>query len=317
VINNKEFKEEFLESVKQEVQDAELLKFLKLIRTPIVKLSETSIIKSDYNAWKRSGVLESMFKKNEKKEWQVFSITQLIILCIVDNLVLRNIDTHIIRKIVDDLLKNAAIDDLESFYWFWKGKEIEAEESGEALDIDAEFLKLKNKLDLMTYFTQQKQNNPEMPLMSEIESFVIGILRTKRPYYIFINEDNNIRYFTTDIFIDTYRTDELFDILSQNTTVINIGFIIDRIFDIEEKSTNEIFKSGKKLEEIVIEKGYDFLLLKKTRPDDETYKFVDEDLTNTDMKTEKLIHQYANQDILFRIRDSKKVNIQRRFKTKK
>lgn len=294
------------------VKSDELAKMLDIMRLPILKLSEIQILKNNFNIWKKAGYLDSMFGKgSDNHGWNKFSLTQLIVLVIVDMLWERKMNNNI-KAYVDALMDSSELDEqIKSI--------IEDENQTYLKALDGE------NLDLLTYIVTQKKENPNLPTLSWIEAISIASVKIDRPYSLLIFEDGHIEFFSTSI-LSEYAGIK-FDLKMLNETFLNIGFskLIRKILNFNNVTTigNPFLTNDGNLIDKYIANGYDAETLIEilNKPSDlavEEQTIYDRSIKgSTPPKIEELVKEKSNQDLIIKVRDGKKLSIKRLIINKK
>ena len=294
------------------IKSDELASILEIMRLPILKLSEIQISKNDFNIWKKAGYLDSIFRKEQDNHgWNKFSLTQLIILVIVDLLWGRKMNQNI-KDIVEAFMDSSELDEhiisiLE--------------------DENQAYLKGLNgkNIDLLSYIVLQKKENPNLPAISWIEAIAIASIKIDRPYSLLIFEGGRVEFFSTSLLSDYIGLK--FDINLLKETFLNIQFsnIVRKILNVNSDGTNEnpyVKKEGSLIKKYIAN-GYNIetlieLLNSTNSLEVEEQNIFDRSITgSTPPKIEDVVKEKANQDILIRIRDGKKMSIRRLIINKK
>jgi len=297
-----------LKSIKSDV----LASILDVIRLPTLRLSDIRISKNDFNIWKKAGYLDSMFGREvEKLVWNLFSVSQLIVLVLVNMLWERKMNEHI-KDYVDAFMNSSELNELIT--------SILEDENQTYLNA------LKGgKSDLLTYIVSQKKENPNLPALSWIEAIAIASIKIDRPYSLLLFEDGRVEFFSTTLLSDYIGLK--FDIKILNETFLNIQFssIVRKILNINKDGTNvnPYIKNESTFIKRYIANGYDIetlieLLNSPNNIEVEEQSIFDRSIKgSTPPKIEDLVKEKANQDILIRIRDGKKLSIKRLIINKK
>ncbi len=290
----------------------ELALMLDFMRLPILKLSEIQISKNNFNIWKKAGYLDSIFGKgSDNHGWNKFSLTQLIVLVIVDMLWERKMNSNI-KAYVDAFMDSSELDEqIKSIL------EDENQTYLKALD--------GKNLDLLTYIVTQKKVNPNLPSLSWIEAISIASVKIDRPYSLLIFEDGRIEFFSTSI-LSEYSGIK-FDIKMLNETFLNIGFsgLAKKFLNYNSANTDksQFLKNESNLIDKYITNGYDIETLMEIlhNPSDlilEEQTMYDRSVDGSNTpKIEELVKEKANQDLLIKVRDGKKMSIKRLIINKK
>ncbi len=294
------------------IKSDELAAILEIMRVPILKLSEINISKNNFNIWKKAGYLDSMFGTDgDNHGWNKFSLTQLIILSIVDMLWERKMNKDI-KDCVDGFMDSTQLDE-------WITEILE--------DENQTYLKALNgkNLDLITYIVTQKKENPNLPAISSIEALAIASLRIDRPYSLLIFDDGQIQFFSTSILSDYMGFK--FDINMLNKTFLNIGFssLVKKILteNVDDMKNNSFLKRGSNLIKKYTVNGYDIKKLTDPSHNQSNIEVEEQNIYDrsikgsTPPKIEEIVKEISNQDIVIKIRNGKKTNIKRFIINKK
>jgi len=291
------------------IKSDELASMLDILRYPILKLSEIQILKNNYNIWKKAGYLDSMFGKGSVKPiWNKFSLTQLIVLVIVDMLWQRKMNNNI-KAYVDAFMDSTQLDEqIKSI--------LEAENQTYLKALDG-----KN-LDLLTYIVTQKKANPNLPSLSWIEAISIASVKIDRPYSLLIFEDGRIEFFSTSILSEYVELK--FEIKMLNKTFLNIGFsgLVRKIINYDKNGNPFLKKEGNLIDKYKAN-GYDVETLIEILNNPNDLEVEEENIYDRSIdasnppKIEDLVKEKANQDLIIKVRDGKKMSIKRFIINKK
>jgi hypothetical protein len=287
------------------IESKELALMLDIMRLPILKLSEIQISKNAFNIWKKAGYLDSIFGKgNDYHGWNKFSLTQLIVLVIVDMLWERKMNDKI-KDYVDAFMNSSELDE--------QIKSLLEDENQTYLKA----LEGKN-LDLLTYIVTQKKENPNLPSISWIEAISIASVKIDRPYSLLIFEDGRLEFYSTSLLSDYIGLK--FDLKMLNETFLNIGFsgLVKKILNYNSANNNPYLKKDSQLMDKYIANGYNIetLIELLQNPSDLEVKqqtIYDRSISKglIPPKIEDLLREKANQDLLIKVRDGKKMIINR------
>jgi hypothetical protein len=180
-------------------------------------------------------------------------------------------------------------------------------------------------IDLLSYIVLQKKENPNLPAISWIEAIAIASLKIDRPYSLLIFEGGRVEFFSTSLLSDYIGLK--FDINLLKETFLNIQFsnIVRKILNVNSDGTNEnpyVKKEGSLIKKYIAN-GYNIetlieLLNSTNSLEVEEQNIFDRSITgSTPPKIEDVVKEKANQDILIRIRDGKKISIRRLIINKK
>ena len=294
------------------IKSDELSSILDIMRMPILKLSEIQISKNDFNIWKKAGYLDSIFgKEGDNHGWNKFSLTQLIVLVIVDLLWRRKMNQNI-KEYVEAFMDSSQLDEQIISM-------LEDENQG--------YLKALNgkNLDLLSYIISQKKVNPNLPAISWIEAIAVASIKIDRPYSLLIFEGGRVDFFSTTLLTDYIGLK--FDINLLNESFLNIQFsnIVRKILNVNSDGTNEnpYIKKDSSLIKKYMANGYDIETLIELLNSDNNLEVEEQNIfdrskkDSTPPKIEDVVKEKANQDILIRIRDGKKMSIKRLIINKK
>ena len=152
----------------------DLIQLLELIRMPLVRLSETKFPKPLFNQWKLSGIIEPILTRTDKKQWNIFSLMDYVILDVVNILWHKNIDEDKIKLAVTKMLSEGikiieainlpkltgSSEDINYISYIDKQESILHNDDEKVSGLINQVLKLSSNLDLMVYLRQQKKINP-------------------------------------------------------------------------------------------------------------------------------------------------------------
>jgi hypothetical protein len=243
-------------------------------------------------------------KGGDNHGWNKFSLTQLIVLVIVDMLWERKMNDKI-KDYVDA---------------FMDSSELEEQINSILEDENQTYLKaLEGKnLDLLTYIVTQKKENPNLPSITWIEAISIASVKIDRPYSLLIFEDGRIEFYSTSLLSD-YIGLKL-DLKMFNETFLNIGFsgLVKKILNYNSTNNNTYIKKESKLMDKYIANGYNIETLIELlhNPSDlevEQQTIYDRSVNkgSAPPKIEDLVREKANQDLSIKVRDGKKMVINR------
>lgn len=306
-----------------------LSELLELLRVPLQKLSETNIDKSVYNLWKRTGIIDALILKTEERKWNRISIMELVILNIVNVLWQRKIKDEKIKEVVNKMLSEGLksieiknpLNGIIGTAWYWDNS-VSSDYLGDLNEktytLGKKVIQLGQDLDLMMHLNTQKKLNPHLPKISWIESFIIGSIRTNRPYSIILFDDGEIMFFFTDTMSDELNPSRNSELLKRSFTNISINRIVSDILSADVNTANgfNTLTSENNIMLKLLEKGYDANTINELFERNSDLIYTDESLP-VETKIEKAINEFANQDLLIKIRDSKKKIIKRLIITKK
>ena len=277
------------------IPNEKLTDLLKILREPLIKISDSHIEKSLFFSWKKAGISELLFKREEKK-WNVLSLMELTILSIVEILWKRDINDGVIKTIVEQLLDG---EDLKNAI----NERIEGVNSGDYKAFSDKIL----KNDLIGYLVMQKMLNPHLPSFCNIEAFIIGVLKLKKPFGLLIFEDGKIDFFITSFLTENFGGRFLNDIFSKTFLNVSIKSLLDNLVKVgEDKASSK----ETNLPALLIKKGYDAATIKELFSDNESVFYSEENLP-TDCQIEKTLQTQPNQDLIIKMRGGKKTSIRR------
>lgn len=277
---------------------------LGVLRRPILKLSEINIEKSSFNQWKREGILDSLFLKNEKKTWNMFSLMDLVVLEITKILWGYNIDDKNIKEVVEILLDgeydrqiNVMMDDEDKGYMNHFGN--------------------PSKFDLIQYLVKQKIENPHLPVISTIEAFILGAIKIGTPFCILVYNQKKVAFFVSSHITNMMGGDLLNNILQHSFVNISIKEVVDKILNanVLGESPGKTFTESTYIKKL-LEKGYSLDVLNEIFEMRGSIKYTEQTLP-TDINIAQVIRENADQDIMIKVREGKKQSIRRLLITKK
>jgi hypothetical protein len=272
----------------------ELVEEIKFIRHFRLTLTDIKIDKRAFKYLKKLGVYESFLKDTEKK-WQFFNLTEWLILKISDTLWRFGYDPDIIKNVVATLVSDSWLEDfIKSLLQASKTNELVTAKSA------------SEQMSFIEYCVFERKNKPNLRALTNIDALLIAAFATQKPISLMINSDGNWRIFTglsVENSLEINFHESLF-----NSSFINISLtnLIDAF--IEKNLANSSFFSPdsivKRNLDTLISKGFDYQTFREIEIDKKDVQF--ELLTPpVDSNLSKLKNQFANQDILIKIRNSK------------
>ncbi|MEX0597740.1 MAG: hypothetical protein WD512_14710 [Candidatus Paceibacterota bacterium] len=274
----------------------EMTEFLQILRQPLIKITDSRIDKHLFFQWKKFGLTESLFKKEEKKSWNVLSILELTVLEIISMLWKRDIDENAIKNVVDILLDGEDLKDAIN-------ERIELLDSEHHVQITDKIL----NNDFISYLVEQKKTNPHLPSFCNIEAFIIGTLKLNRPFGLLIFEDGKIDFFITSFYTDNLGGRFLYDIFSKTFLNVSVKDVLNKVLTIGSgKATSKEFD----VPTLFLKKGYDAATIASLFSNNESVNYSEEILP-TDCHIEKTLQAHNDQDVLIKVRGGKKTSIRR------
>ena len=136
---------------------------LMMFRNEKVKLSQMNIKKGMFNCWKKQGLLDSFL--DSKFKWNFFNFGQEIAVILIDTLWKYNLNNDDIKIIISKLFKDDFIKkELEDFIKSSNAKNI--------------FDSYSNKRpNLLNYIFNQRKENHHLPVITNIEAYLLLILQ--------------------------------------------------------------------------------------------------------------------------------------------
>lgn len=283
----------------------DITKTLELLRKPLLKLSETQIPKHSFYQWKKAKYLDSLLPKQENtnsnqdvpKEWTRFSIMELVILYIVNNLWERNLG-YKIKEFIDDYMLGEDFDN-----------QLKMLLQDEHNILEKLFNKSKEG-DILGFIYEQKKINPHLPTMTNIEGLIIASLKLNRPHSILIYENDTIEFIVTSNLTDLMGVSFYKDLLQKSFINISISQIVDNVL-YGNKKESAIGKQEPLVTKL-LKIGYDTNTLNEILNKGELLEYIEEKLdTSSNIEKVFLDNRNDDQDILLKVRGGKKVSLRR------
>lgn len=284
-----------------------LINTLKVLRMPILKLSETNITKHSFFQWKNAKYLDALFPasideinnpdKKKTKGWNKFSILDLTILSIVNILWERNLD-YKIKEFVELFLLG---DDFD--------KQIKMFVNEDSKIIEEAFLK-NNESTLLNYMFMQKKESPHLPFISNIEGLIIATFKLNKPHSIIIYEDDTIEFLITSSFMDVLNRINYREMLEKTFLNISIKEIVENI--IYGKYRQSTIGKQNNLIDKLINIGYDNITIKEIFENKNQIYFEEEKIdVKKNLESVFLENRNDDQDIILKVRSGEKVSLRR------
>lgn len=234
----------------------DLVSTLNVFREPIFTLSETDITKSVFNQWKKENIIDKLLVgNNTSRSWNRFSITELTILYVVNTLWERNINDEKIKEVIDFLIDG---DDLEK-----QVNDILEDEENRYLNM----LEKAQNIDLIGYIATQKKQNPNLPVITNIEALLISCMKLNRPYTMVVTENGKIEIFVTSLLTDLFLSKDYYnklykELFSKPFLNISLDFIVSKILKKINTNNADVFVSTSNNQiQKLINKGYSIEVL--------------------------------------------------------
>jgi hypothetical protein len=284
------------------LKSADLAECLSILRQPILKLSETNLSKALFNTWKREKIINTLIIDGTERQWNKFSILDLVILNVINILWEHDIPVQAIKNTLALLLDGKGIrNDVNDIM------DYPLESTKSIIDDDS-------NLNLLEYIVNQKKKNPQLPFFTNIESYIIGSLKLNRPFSILVKDNGRIELFTTDSFKDMLGSVFLNDLLSNTVLNISIRSVLEKILMVTDTSS---LRPRNRLIEKLIESGCTAETVNELFGKRTDLKFKEKTIENPQtVSIANLIKEYSNQDIIIKIRDSQKKSIKQIIITK-
>jgi len=295
-----------LSSIFKSLKTDDVVSVLELLRTPLLKLSETNIPKHQFFQWKKAKYLDSLFPpQNQKvgksdkkeKEWTIFSVMQTVILSFVKILWERNLESKI-KEFVDEYMLGDDFDNQLKSY---------LQEDGDMLE--KVFNKSKYE-DILGFMYYQKKVNPHLPSMTNIEGLIFASLKLDRPSSIIIHENNTIEVLVTSKLTDLLGVSLYNDLLKKTFISISISQVVNNVI-YGNKDETTIAKQETAITKLLIA-GYDIATLNELLNKGNELEYIEEKL-DAKRNIEKVFLDNRNddQDIILKIRGGEKVSLRR------
>ena len=279
---------------------------MELLRTPVLRLSETNIPKHSFFQWKKAKYLDSLFPtQNQKigepnkkeKEWTMFSIMQSVVLDIVNILWDRNLESKI-KEFVDEYMLGDDFDNQLKSY-------LQDDEH----NLEKVLKKSKNE-DILGFMYYQKKINPHLPAMTNIEGLIIASLKLDRPYSIIIHENNTIEFFMTSELTDLLGVSLYKELLKKTFLNISISQIVNNVL-YGNKNETTIAKQETAITKL-LKIGYDTSTINELLNKGSELEYIEEKLDATkNIEKVFLDNRNEDQDIILKIRGAEKVSLRR------
>jgi hypothetical protein len=284
----------FLEALAQK----EIVEELLVLRGENSKLSEVKIDQRSFKYLKKLGVFESFLPSGNKK-WLSLTYTEQIVLRISETLWKYGFDIGMIKSVVEVLLSDNWLQE------FIRKKLLAKSVSTESI--------LESKAQtpsFLEYCILEKQKHPNLRTITNLDALVISTFNFSKAISIIVNQDGKWA-----VFAETEDTDvsklKFQKALFQNSFVnITIKGIFDELV-IPNRNKSSILNpnhAGRKNLDALISKGFDFRDIRELEMDNENIYFESNELSPA-TNIGKAKNQYANQDILIKIRGSKVASI--------
>jgi hypothetical protein len=278
----------------QNVPHKELVEELKFIRHFSLKLADIEIDKRAFKYLKKLGVYEAFIKDAEKK-WQFFNLTEWLVLKISDTLWRFGYAPDVIKSIVETLVSDSWLEDfIKSLLQFSDRNELITSKSA------------SEPISFIEYCVLERKNKPNLRAFTNIDALLIAAFATDKPISLMINDFGNWRLFTGLSVENSLEVKFHESLFKASFISISISNLIDAF--IEKSSGKSSFFSPdsfvKRNFDSLISKGFDHQTFREIEIDRKDVQFEFLDLP-VDSNLSKLKNQFANQEILIKIRNSK------------
>jgi hypothetical protein len=297
-----------IELINKDIEDGDLYYLLKFFRTKALKLSETSLKKSVFNQWKGEGLTKKM--ETDYYSWNRFSLVDLVLLDVLKVLWFNSVENAVISKVIDRLLEKVNINQFDSFINYWKVWEQIGEQEG--FDAIEKIKSLAPKIDIETYLNEQSRDKlTPTYTISWIEAFMLGVLRTDRPYFIAVYPDGNYRMVYTDIYTDEFQANYMNDILKETFVLVSINGIVNNLIsakaNIDSGAANAA--TSNTLLNKLMNLGLDSRLISKVvnYRSEKGIEIISHDVKD---KLSLLANKYESHDMIIKVRGKKILSIQ-------
>jgi len=276
----------------------EIVDELLFLRGENSKLSEVKIDQRSFKYLKKLGVFDSFIPSGNKK-WLSFTYTEQIVLRISETLWKYGFDIEMIKSVVQVLLSDNWLQELIQSQLLTKGVSTESI--------------LENKSEppsFLEYCIVEKKQHPNLRPITNLDALLISTFALSKSISLIVNQDGRWTVFAETGDADTSKL-EFQKSLFQNSFVnITIKGILDELVIPNRKKSSILNPNlaGRKNLDALISKGFDFKDIRELEIDNESIEIEVNELSPS-TNIGKIKNEYANQDILIKIRMSKVTSV--------
>ena len=271
---------------------------LLFIRGENSKLSELKIDHRSFKYLKKLGVFESFLPSGDKK-WLSFTYTEQIVLRISETLWKYGFDVDMIKSVVDALLSDNWLQ--EFIRKILNENSISPETILGSKDQTPPFLE---------YCILEKKQHPNLRTITNLDALIISTFAFNKSISIIVNQDGRWTVFAETDDADASKLNFQKSLFQNSFVNITIKGILDELV-IPNRNKSSILNpnlAGRKNLDALISKGFDYKDIRELELDNENIDVELNDLS-PDTNIGKTKKQYANQDILIKIRGSKVASV--------
>ena len=303
------------QKIKELLESDDAVDVLTALRLPILKLSELHILKIQkptYNQWKKRNLLSSFLQQvdpNSTSKWQKFSILEVILLQIIRILWESGTDDNDVEKIIKELVDGASLNELIDAI-------ITSKQNGQNFFTNQSL----DTGSLITYLVSQKLANPQLFLVTLLEAYILLALKTGKLFSLIVFEGGAIDFIFEPVFSNTLNKELNNDLFYKQFQNIPITSLLHKALSLgSNPNESSVLTRENTIVSKLIEKGYTLDTLTRIfSTNSELQQYEERTIEKTTgVNISTLINETPNQDIIIKIRNSKKESISIiKYKTK-
>ncbi len=276
----------------------EIIDELLFLRGENSKLSEVKIDQRSFKYLKKLGVFDSFLPSGNKK-WLSFTYTEQIVLRISETLWKYGFDIEMIKSVVQVLLSDNWVQEFIQSHLLPKSVSTESilENKGEPPSF-------------IEYCIVEKKQHPNLKPITNLDALIISTFAFSKSISLIVNQDGRWTVFAETGDADTSKLKFQKSLFENSFVNITIKGILDELIIPNRKKSSILNPNlaGKKNLDALISKGFDFKDIRELEIDNENIELEVNELSPA-TTIGKLKNEYANQDILIKIRMSKVVSV--------
>lgn len=301
--------------IKKLLESEDALEVLTALRIPILKLSELHILniqKPTYNQWKKRNILSSFLQPvdpNSTSKWQMFSILEVILLQIIRILWDSGTDSNIIEQVIKEIVDGKSLNELIDGI-------IKSNQNGhKKYNIPA-----ISEGGMISYLVKQKIANPHLHLITHLEAYILPALKIGSAFSLLVFEGGDIDIMFEHMLSKTLNKESHNELYNRQFQNIPITSLLKKALTLSVNPNESSFLTKENtIVSKLIEKGYTLDTLTRIfSTNSELQQYEERTIEKTTgVNISTLINETPNQDIIIKIRNSKKESISIiKYKTK-
>ena len=280
----------------EKIPESKLVLYLKELRMYELKVKELGVEKSAFNYMKRLGIFQP-FMNSEPNGWQYFNMTERLLIKLSEILWRYGYEVDTIRHINSVLLDDSWL--LSKINSLMASAPVSYEHFKQGADSNMTFIEYclaqKNKLQRIKFFTN-------------LDALIILAIEFRIPISIQINGKGEFHIYS-GIESELLKAQDIF-----HSSFLNIPILeVFNTYIPELKVSSLLFnpnENGIRRIDTLIRKGFDAKTLREVEFSNESLSIEEEDLPLT-ANLGKAKNEFANQDLIVKVRQSKVVSIKR------